>query len=60
MILNELMIQVDVALPSGDSQKLSIQETSTVGELRSLAQKSFAKGVLKLVTAEHEYLTEPL
>ena len=35
------MFQVTVALPSGYSEKFSIEQSSTVGDLRRLAQKSF-------------------
>ena len=50
------MFQVTVALPSGYSEKFSIEQSSTVGDLRRLAQKSFQRGFLRLVAADHHVL----
>ena len=50
------MLQITVALPSGCSEKFSIPQSSKVGDLRVLAQKSFQRGFLKLVTADHRGL----
>eukprot|EP00435_Cladocopium_sp_Y103_P040989 s671_g11.t1 len=47
------MLQVTVALPSGRSEKLLIPQSSKVGELRLLAQKSFKLGFLRLAAADH-------
>ena len=50
------MLQVTVALPSGYSEKFSIAQSSKVGDLRVLAQKSFQRGFLRLVAADHHAL----
>ena len=50
------MLQVTVALPSGCCEKFSIPQSSKVGDLRVLAQKSFQRGFLRLVTADHRAL----
>ena len=50
------MLQVTVALPSGCSEKFSIAQSSKVGDLRVLAQKSFQRGFLRLVAADHHVL----
>jgi len=47
------MLQVTVALPSGRVEKFSLPQSSKVGDLRVLAQKSFQLGVLRLVAADH-------
>ena len=50
------MLQVTVALPSGYSEKVSIPQSSKVGDLRVLAQKSLQRGFLRLVAADHRTL----
>ena len=50
------MLQVTVALPSGSSEKFSIPQSSKVGDLKVLAQKSFQRGFLKLVAADHSLM----
>ena len=50
------MFQVTVALPSGYSEKFSIGQSSKVGDLKVLAQKSFQRGFLRLVAADHRAL----
>ena len=54
------MLHVKVFLPSGRCEKLSLPQSSKVGDLRILAQKSFAQGFLRLVTAKGDVLTDPL
>ena len=54
------MLQVAVALPSGCSEPFSIPQSSKVGDLRVLAQKSFQRGFLKLVAADHHALDPAL
>ena len=54
------MLHVKVFLPSGRCEKLSLPQSSKVGDLRILAQKSFAQGFLRLVTAQGTVLTDPL
>ena len=47
------MLQVTVALPSGQSETFSLEPSSKVGDLRILAQKAFQRGFLRLVDADH-------
>ena len=54
------MFQVTVALPSGYSEKFSIAQSSTVWDLARLAQKSFQRGFLRLVAADHHVLNPNL
>ena len=49
-----------VALPSGCSQKFSIPQSSKVGDLRALAQKSCQRGFLGLVAADHSVMDPTL
>ena len=53
------MLQVNVSFPSGSGETLQLPEHSKVGDLRLLAQKTFRKGFLKLVTFEGHVLTNP-
>ena len=50
------MLQVSVALPSGCCEEFSIPQSSKVGDLKVLAQKSFQRGFLRLVAADHRAL----
>eukprot|EP00435_Cladocopium_sp_Y103_P044255 s149_g12.t1 len=50
--------QVYVALPSGKQESFSIAESSKVGDLKRLVQKSFQQGFLRLVTAEGHVLAD--
>jgi hypothetical protein len=52
LLVVALMLQVYVALPSGKQKSFAIAESSKVGDLKRLAQKSFEQGFLRLVTAE--------
>ena len=47
------MLQFTVAVPSGQSETFSLPQSSKVGDLRVLAQKSFQRGFLRLVAADH-------
>ena len=47
------MIQISIALPSGRSEAFTLPQSSKVGDLRILAQKSFQRGFLSLVDADH-------
>lgn len=51
------MFQVTVSLPSGHSERFSVPESSTVGDLKSLAKEAFGVGFLKLLTAEGHALS---
>ena len=46
------MLEVTVALPSGHSEKFSLPQTSKVGDLKILAQRTFGLGFLRLVSAD--------
>ena len=47
------MLQVTVALPSGQGETFSLKPSSKVGDLRILAQHFFKRGFLRLVAADH-------
>ena len=51
------MLRVNVSFPSGSGETLSLPEHSKVGDLKLLAQKTFRKGFLKLITVEGHVLT---
>ena len=53
------MLHLNVSFPSGSGETLSLPEHSKVGDLKLLAQKTFGKGFLKLVTVEGHALTNP-
>ena len=53
------MLPINVSFPSGSGETLQLPEHSKVGDLRLLAQKTFRKGFLKLVTFEGHVLTNP-
>ena len=52
------MLRVNVALPSGRREGISIPSSSTVGHLRTLTQKAFGQGFLRLLTAEGHVLSD--
>ena len=47
------MLQINVSLPSGQSDTFSLPHSSRVGDLRVLAQKSFRRGFLTLTGTDH-------
>ena len=51
------MLRVDVAFPSGSGDTLTLPDHSKVGDLKLLAQQTFGKGFLKLITVEGHVLT---
>ena len=51
-------MKIHVAFPSGRGEQLCIPSSSKVGDLRRLAQETFAQGFLKLVTANGEVLSD--
>ena len=53
------MLRINVSLPSGRNENLFIPQSSKVGDLRILAQKSFGQGFLRLVTTDG-LLLDPL
>eukprot|EP00435_Cladocopium_sp_Y103_P035419 s149_g9.t1 len=54
-----MMLQVNVSLPSGRSESLLLSHSSKVGDLRILAQKSFRRGFLRLVSSDGHPLIDP-
>eukprot|EP00435_Cladocopium_sp_Y103_P062968 s411_g24.t1 len=46
------MLQINVSLPSGWSETFSLPQSSKVGDLQVLAQKSFRHGFLRVVDAD--------
>ena len=52
------MLKVEIALPSGHCETLSVRQSSKIGALRILAQKLFGRGFLRLVTEGYS-LTDP-
>ena len=53
------MIQVNVTLPSGRTEDFSLEASSKVGDLRTLAKQSFNQGFLRLVTEHGHVLPDP-
>ena len=56
----EKMFRVNVSLPSGRFETLSLPPTSTTGDLKVLAQKSLRQGFLRLVSSKGHVLTNPM
>ena len=54
------MFQVNIVLPSGRCESLSLPRSSKVGDLKILAQTYFGQGRFKLITAEGHVLLDPL
>ena len=52
------MLHVHVSFPSGSGDTLVLPEHSKVGDLKLKAQKTFRKGLLKLVGADGHILTD--
>ena len=55
-----VMLRVTVALLSGQSETLSLAQSSKVGDLQVLAQKLFQRGFLRLVNADHSVVDPTL
>eukprot|EP00435_Cladocopium_sp_Y103_P061451 s1007_g23.t1 len=51
------MLHVNISFPSGSGETLLLPEHSKVADLKLLAQKTFKRGFLKLVTVEGHVLT---
>ena len=58
-VLQKYFLQVYVALASGKRKELSIAQSSKVGDLRLLAQRSLEQAPLKLVSAAGRVLSDP-
>ena len=52
------MIQINVALPSGHSELLTLLPSSTVQDVRTKAQQAFGKKYLRLITAKNRVLVD--
>ena len=53
------MLLLTVTLPSARAESFSLDQGSTVGDLKNLAQQTFQLGFLRLVTAEGRRLDDP-
>ena len=53
------MIQINVALPNGHAELLTLLPSSTVQDLRTKAQRAFGKKYLRLITAKNRVLVDP-
>ncbi len=52
------MIQIDVVLPNGQTELLTPLPSSTVQDLRTMAQRAFGKKYLRLITAKNQVLVD--
>ena len=52
------MININVALPNGDAELLTLMPSSTVQDLRTKAQRAFGKKCLRLITARNRVLVD--
>ena len=52
------MIQIDVALPNGHAELLSLPPSSTIQDVRTKAQRTFGKKCLRLITAKNRVLVD--
>ena len=50
------MLQVKVALPNGHAELLSLEPSSTVQDLKTMAQQAFGRKCLRLITAKNRVL----
>ena len=53
------MLSVNVALPNGHAELLTVQPSSTVHNVRTKAQRAFGKKYLRLITAKNRVLDDP-
>ena len=52
------MLQLNLSFPSGRNETATIPQSFTVADLKTLAQKSFRQGFLRLVADEGQMLTD--
>ena len=52
------MIRINVVLPNGHAELLTLPPSSTVQELKTAAQQAFGKKYLKLITAKNRVLVD--
>ena len=53
------MLQINVALPNGHAELLSLLSSSTVEDVRKRAQRTLGKKYLRLITAKNRVLVDP-
>ena len=53
------MIQINVVLPNGHAELLTLLPSSTVQDVRTKAQRAFGKRYLRLITAKNRVLVDP-
>ena len=53
------MLHINVALPNGHAELLSLLPSSTVQDLRTKAQRVFGRKSLRLITAKNLVLVDP-
>ena len=53
------MLKINVALPNGHAELLTLLPSSTVRDVRTKAQRAFGKKYLRLITAKNRVLVDP-
>ena len=53
------MLKVNVALPNGRAKLLTLLPSSTVQDVRTMAERAFGKRYLRLITAKKRVLVDP-
>ena len=53
------MLKVNVALPNGRAKLLTLLPSSTVQDVRTMAERAFGKRYLRLITAKNRVLVDP-
>ncbi len=53
------MLTIDVALPNGHAELLTLLPSSTVQEVRTKAERAFGRKYLRLITAKNRVLVDP-
>ena len=53
------MIQINVLLPNGHAELLTLLPSSTVQDVRTKAERAFGKRYLRLITAKNRVLVDP-
>ena len=53
------MLQVNVSLPNGHAELLSLLPSSTVQDLKQATQRAFGQKFLRLITAKNRVLVDP-
>ena len=53
------MLKIDVALPNGHAELLTLLPSSTVQDVRTKAERAFGKKYLRLITVKNRVLVDP-